>query len=105
MLDIFYIYPWSYNKTDKKIKSITEKEKRKTIGIPVPDVKVKFLDIESGNKISISEMLDGREAELCLNGPQRMLGYYPEIGSGIDDEGYIRTGDVVRIDKQGFFIL
>jgi len=50
-------------------------------------------------------MLDGREAELCLNGPQRMLGYYPEIGSGIDDEGYIRTGDVVRIDKQGFFIL
>ena len=92
-------------KLTKKIKSITEKEKRKTIGIPVPDVKVKFLDIESGNKISISEMLDGREAELCLNGPQRMLGYYPEIGSGIDDEGYIRTGDVVRIDKQGFFYI
>jgi acyl-CoA synthetase (AMP-forming)/AMP-acid ligase II len=92
-------------KFTKKIKKITKKEKRKTIGIPVPDVKVKFLDIENGYKIPIVEMLNGKEAELCLDGPQRMLGYYPEIGSGIDEEGYIRTGDVVKIDKHGFFYI
>ena len=90
-------------KLTKKIKKISKKEIRKTIGIPVPDVEVKFLDIENGEEVSVQEMLLGKKAEMCLKGPQRMLGYYPEIGSGIDKEGYIRTGDVVKIDKQGFF--
>lgn len=90
-------------KLTKKINKISQKEIRKTIGIPVPDVEVKFLDVENGKKVSISEMLSGKEAEMCLKGPQRMLGYYPEIGSGVDEEGYIRTGDVVKIDSQGFF--
>ena len=90
-------------KLTKKIRKFSQKEIRKTIGIPVPDVEVKFLDIENGEDISIQEMLSGREAEMCLKGPQRMLGYYPEIGSGVDEEGYIRTGDVVKIDSHGFF--
>jgi acyl-CoA synthetase (AMP-forming)/AMP-acid ligase II len=34
-----------------------------------------------------------------------MFGYYPEIGSGVDDEGFIQTGDVVKVDKSGFFYL
>jgi acyl-CoA synthetase (AMP-forming)/AMP-acid ligase II len=90
-------------KLTKKIRKISKKEIRKTIGIPVPDVEVKFLDMENGKKISINEMLSGKKAEMCLKGPQRMLGYYPEVGSGVDEEGYIRTGDVVKIDSQGFF--
>jgi acyl-CoA synthetase (AMP-forming)/AMP-acid ligase II len=92
-------------KLTKKIKVFSKKELRKTIGIPVPDVEIKFLNVESGEKIAIDKMLDGSEAEMCLNGPQRMLGYYPEAGDGLDEEGFIHTGDIVKIDNHGYFYI
>ncbi|MBQ6923334.1 MAG: AMP-binding protein [Kiritimatiellae bacterium] len=42
--------------------------------------------------------------ELCVRGPNVMRGYYnnPEATSAaIDAEGYLHTGDVVRVDKEG----
>ena len=32
-----------------------------------------------------------------------MLGYWPDAGSGLDDEGYVRTSDVVKVDARGYF--
>ena len=40
---------------------------------------------------------------MLLRGPNRMLGYRPEPGSGIDQDGYVNTSDVVKIDEQGYF--
>lgn len=80
-------------------------EKRGTIGIPMPDTDIKVVDIDTGAVLSWAEMLGGRTGEMCLRGPQRMLGYWPRAGSGLDDEGYVRTGDIVRIDENGYFYI
>jgi long-chain acyl-CoA synthetase len=88
-------------------KEVTQKkvEKRGTIGVPYPDVEVKFLSVETGKEISVADMLKGERGEMLLRGPNRMLGYWPEPGSGIDEDGYIHTSDVVRIDENGFFYI
>ncbi|HON59855.1 MAG TPA: hypothetical protein PLT45_10020 [Smithella sp.] len=36
-----------------------------------------------------------------LRGPQKMFCCWPSPGSGPDEEGYMRTGDVVRVDENG----
>ncbi len=91
------------------LKSTGKKEKRKnverrgTIGIPFPDTEVKILDVDDGRTLSWDEVLAGKTGEMCLKGPQRMMGYWPNSGSGLDDEGYVRTSDVVRVDDRGYF--
>ena len=80
-------------------------EKRGTIGVPCPDTEVKFLAVETGKEISIEDMLKGERGEMCLRGPQRMLGYWPKPGTGVDEDGYIHTSDVVKIDDKGYFYI
>ena len=90
----------SAKKTKKK-----KHEKRGTIGIPMPDTEIKIIDVDTGAVLSWDEILKGKTGEMCLRGSQRMSGYWPEAGSGLDDEGYVRTGDVVRVDKNGYFYI
>ena len=79
-------------------------EKRATIGIPLPDTMVKVVEVDSGTPIPFEELYrEGKVGEMLLNGPQRMLGYWPEPGRGIDEEGFIHTGDVVKMDENGYF--
>ncbi|MCX7678930.1 MAG: AMP-binding protein [Spirochaetes bacterium] len=91
------------------LRSTSKKEKRKnverrgTIGIPFPDTEVKILDVDDGRTLSWEEVLAGKTGEMCLKGPQRMLGYWPNPGSGLDEEGYVRTSDVVKVDDRGYF--
>ncbi|MDY6822024.1 MAG: AMP-binding protein, partial [Deferribacterota bacterium] len=89
-------------KVSKRFKSLSKNERRKTIGIPLPDVEVKFRDT-NGKEVSTCEILKGSRAEMFLNGPQRMLGYYPDVGSGVEKDGFVKTGDVVEIDDNGYF--
>ena len=42
---------------------------------------------------------------MLIRGPQRMKGYWPEAGTGIDSEGFIHTGDVVTVDEHGYFAI
>lgn len=91
------------NKDSKKKKS---KEKRGTSGFPFPDTDIKLIDVKTNDIIARNETLKpGMVGELCLKGPQRMLGYWPNVGSGLDEEGYVRTGDVVMIDDHGYFYI
>jgi acyl-CoA synthetase (AMP-forming)/AMP-acid ligase II len=79
-------------------------EKRGSIGIPVPDTLVKVVDPDTGKELSWEEMVQqGMTGEMLLSGPQRMLGYWPQPGSGMDEDGYIHTGDIVRMDEKGYF--
>ncbi|MBN1364427.1 MAG: acyl--CoA ligase [Syntrophaceae bacterium] len=86
-------------------KAKTKVEKRGTIGIPLPDTEIKIVDVDTGKNLSWDEMIAGKTGEMCLRGPQRMLGYWPTPGSGLDEEGYVRTGDVVKVDENGYFYI
>jgi acyl-CoA synthetase (AMP-forming)/AMP-acid ligase II len=90
------------NKATKPKKVV---EKRGTIGVPMPDTEIKIVHIDTGAILSWDEIVKGKTGEMCLRGPQRMLGYWPTPGSGLDEEGYVHTGDVVKIDKNGYFYI
>lgn len=75
-----------------------------TIGIPLPDTKVKIVDVDTGDSLSWEEITkEGKEGEMCLNGPPRMRGYWDKEKEGFDEEGYVHTGDIVRVDECGRF--
>ena len=76
-----------------------------SVGIPVQSTRVKLMDIETGTK----EVAVGEEGELIVNGPQVMKGYLnkPEETAHaireIDGEKWLYTGDVARMDADGYF--
>jgi len=88
---------------EKKKKSSSEK--RGAVGIPFPDTEVLLIDVETGEPLSTEDILAGKRGEMCLRGPQRMLGYWPDPGNGLDEDGYVRTGDVVKVDDDGYFYI
>jgi len=74
-----------------------------TIGVPVPDTEVELRDPDSGEPVPVSEAVaDEREAELLVNGPQRMAGYLDDPDP-FDADGFVATGDVVKVDEHGRF--
>jgi acyl-CoA synthetase (AMP-forming)/AMP-acid ligase II len=94
--------------TGKKKASKSKKpqiEKRGTIGIPFPDTEITIIDTASGEEIPWDQMTEGKRGEMLLRGPQRMLGYWPNAGQGLDGKGYIRTSDVVKVDDRGYFYI
>jgi long-chain acyl-CoA synthetase len=70
-----------------------------SIGIPIPDTDVKLVDDETGK-----ECPPGEPGHMYIKGPQIMKGYWPEAGSGLVD-GWLPTGDVARMDEDGYFYL
>jgi len=82
--------------------SVRKKELRGSIGILGPNFKTKIVNEDTGETIPIERVVkEGLRGEMCLNSPSRMLGYWPTPGTGIDDEGYVHTGDVVTVDEWG----
>ncbi|MGA8274813.1 MAG: long-chain fatty acid--CoA ligase [Thermoplasmata archaeon] len=79
----------------------TEGERRAgSIGIPVPDTDQRIVDAETGTRV----LAVGEVGELAVYGPQVMLGYYhneAETAMVLRD-GWFRTGDIARIDADGF---
>ncbi len=72
------------------------------IGLPVPstDACVKG---EDGRQLA-----GGEVGELCIKGPQVMKGYWnrPEdTAASIDADGWLHTGDMAKMDEQGFFYI
>lgn len=78
--------------------------KRGTIGQLVPGTEVVLLDKEDASKLAP----EGEPGELAVHGPQIMRGYWnrPETDAETfverDGKRYLRTGDVARIDDEGF---
>jgi long-chain acyl-CoA synthetase len=70
-----------------------------SIGLPLPDTECKVID-ESGGTI-----VSGDSGELCVRGPQVMLGYWNQVvatAEVIDSEGWFKTGDIAVIQEDGF---
>jgi len=70
-----------------------------SIGLPIPSTDASIKD-EAGHLLAIGEV-----GELCVRGPQVMKGYWQkpeETAKTIDSDGWLHTGDMARMDEQGF---
>lgn len=68
------------------------------VGFTVPNTQCKIVDA-AGNALGV-----GAEGELCIKGPQVMIGYLnnPEATARtIDAEGWLHTGDIACFDADG----
>lgn len=74
-------------------------EKTGSIGVPIVDTEIKVVDEDSGGEVGVDEV-----GELYIKGPQVMKGYWPEPGGGLQD-GWLPTGDLCRMDADGYFFL
>jgi len=70
------------------------------IGVPMPDVETRIIDLETGKDAE-----PGVEGELWVRGPQIMQGYWPTPGSGLVEDGWLPMGDVVKMDDDGYFYI
>jgi long-chain acyl-CoA synthetase len=68
------------------------------IGVPAPDTECKIID-----QITGEEMPFGEPGEILVRGPQIMKGYWPEKGSGLTADGWLKTGDIAYMDQDGYF--
>lgn len=69
------------------------------IGIPASSTDVILID-DDGNEMPI-----GERGEICVKGPQVMLGYQnrpEETAESFTDNGYLKTGDIGIMDEKGF---
>lgn len=76
------------------------KSKSGTVGLPFPDTEMKIVDIETGTKeLGVNEV-----GELCVKGPQIMLGYYKKDAENKRTlrDGWLYTGDLAAIDEEGY---
>ncbi len=75
--------------------------KEGSIGMPIPDTECKIVDLENPDKVQPV----GEPGELCIRGPQVMLGYWnrPEESALAIRNGWFHTGDVAVMDAEGYF--
>jgi acyl-CoA synthetase (AMP-forming)/AMP-acid ligase II len=69
-----------------------------SVGPPVPVVDVKVVDPDG------AELPAGQVGELWIKGPNVVKGYWhkPEATAATFSDGWVHTGDVARIDDEGF---
>lgn len=69
-----------------------------SIGLPVPSTDIMLVD-DNGNEVP-----EGEPGELCIKGPQVMLGYWqhPDATDEVLKNGWLRSGDIVTVDHEGF---
>jgi long-chain acyl-CoA synthetase len=74
-----------------------------TGGLPVNDTEQKIVDLETGER----ELPVGEVGEIIVRGPQVMLGYWnaPESTAAALRDGWLYTGDIGRIDAQGYLTI
>jgi long-chain acyl-CoA synthetase len=61
-----------------------------------------------GELVKIHEPDENGEGEICVKGPNVMLGYYkdPEATAAVfDEEGYFHTGDWGKLDEEGWIYI
>ena len=70
------------------------------VGVPMPSTECRVVD-DGGCALPVDT-----PGELCVRGPQVMRGYWnrpEETAAVIDDEGWLRSGDIAEMDARGFF--
>jgi long-chain acyl-CoA synthetase len=72
-----------------------------SMGIPVPNTIAKIMDLETGEK----ELPPGEVGEIVVKGPMVIPGYWnkPEETAYAIRNGWLYTGDVGKMDENGWF--
>ncbi|HET9999658.1 MAG TPA: alpha/beta fold hydrolase [Ktedonobacteraceae bacterium] len=73
-----------------------------SIGIPLPGTLARIVDVKTGEPLPPHEV-----GELLVRGPQVMMGYWemPEETRNALQDGWLHTGDLARMDEDGFFTI
>lgn len=71
-----------------------------SVGLPIPGTKIVICDPEKTDRV----VEIGDTGELCIEGPQVMLGYWnkPAETEGVLVNGRLRTGDIGHMDQDGY---
>jgi long-chain acyl-CoA synthetase len=74
-----------------------------SIGLPWPDTEARIVDIDTGARV----LPAGEAGELVVRGPQVMKGYWnkPEETAHALRGGWLHTGDVAKMDEDGYFYI
>jgi long-chain acyl-CoA synthetase len=74
-----------------------------SIGLPFPDVDAKIIDLDD----EVTELPPGEIGELVIKAPQVFKGYHnmPTETRNALREGWLYTGDIARMDEQGYFYI
>lgn len=74
----------------------------KSIGVPIIDTDAKIVNPETLEELKPNEI-----GELLIKGPQVMKGYWksPEETEKTIIDGWLRTGDLAKMDEQGYFYI
>ena len=73
-----------------------------SIGLPISSTEISIRD-DNGNELQVNAA-----GEICVRGPQVMLGYWnrpDETAKVMLPEGWLRTGDIGRIDERGYVFI
>ncbi len=73
-----------------------------SIGIPLPSTLARIVDSETDEELPIGDV-----GELVIQGPQVMRGYWqrPADTARALKDGWLHTGDLARMDEDGFFTI
>jgi fatty-acyl-CoA synthase len=80
--------------------------KKQCLGIPLFDVDARVVDPETMRELPVGEV-----GEIVVHGPQVMQGYWnnpqgtSEAFVEIDGKRFLRTGDLARVDEEGYFFM
>ncbi|HEY2494808.1 MAG TPA: AMP-binding protein [Paenibacillus sp.] len=82
--------------------NLWEKRKAGSVGIPFPDTEARIVHPDTGE-----EMPQGEIGEMIIRGPQVMKGYWrqPDETNKALRDGWLYTGDLARMDTDGFFYI
>ena len=74
-----------------------------SVGLPFPDTDCRIVDLEDGK----TDVPVGESGELWIRGPQIMTGYHnsPEETAAALQDGWLVTGDIARMDEDGYFYI
>lgn len=81
------------------INPVRQREFTGSIGQPLPSTEISIRD-DADNESAL-----GSPGEICIRGPQVMLGYWQrpdETAAVLGPDGFLRSGDIGTMDAQGF---
>jgi long-chain acyl-CoA synthetase len=72
------------------------------VGLPIPNTICKIVDVATGTELPVGEV-----GELITRGPEVVAGYWqkPEETANAIRDGYLHTGDVAKMDADGWFYI
>ncbi len=73
-----------------------------TIGVPLPNTDARIVHLDDPDRV----LGPGEIGELQVRGPQVMRGYWQDeraTAAALRPDGWLRTGDLARVDADGFF--